>query len=509
MKTVTGIPVMLFLTFFSFFASFAPLGQVVSDTAYSVETAKSLYYRHTFAIEKTWELRFAEQGRGGQYFSKFGLGYALSFLPQIAVSHLLSRVVHFDKEYVEKTVVSFTNTFYAAGTAAAMFVLMSVLGYHKRRAFLTVSIIAAASILLPYSKIIQSETLTAFILVLFLIAVAYDRGITVKPGCVLGIMCAALYFIKPTNLVIGLVVVLYVLVRFVQKRATVAGLTAFCCTAILPGFVILYFNWYRFGSLIEFGYGQQQFQFTTPLVNGLAGFLFAPSKSVFIFSPLLIFCLWSFKRFYKRQPRIAICIFAVSALYLAFFARWFDWKGGWAWGPRLIVPAMITAHIVLIEFLDRDKMNRKTLVFFALVAALSTGVQFLGSMVSYQQIHYFHSDPFSLKNSQIEVAARLFIHKAQGKKEQYPREMFQLDRDSVPYERDGKIFGGKVLSFDDKETFQGFATMWSGLSRNFGWRVCAYVPVLLVLISVVCGWRVYRKLPALEGAPETRFPPAS
>jgi hypothetical protein len=496
LKTSSSILIALFFSFFFFFSTFAPLGQVVSDTAYSVETAKSLFYRHTFSIEKTWELRFATLGRDGRYFSKFGLGYALSFLPHIAMSSLLSNFFHIDKKYIEQAIISFTNTFYAACIAVALFVLFSALGYRKRQSLITVALISAASILLPYSKIIQSETMTTFFIILFLIMVAYDQQLMPKSGFTLGMICSVLYFIKPANLVVGLVIVIYVIVRFWGKRATVSGLTAFFSAAILPGIVLLYFNWYRFGSIVAFGYGDQQYLFSTPIVHGLAGFLNSPSKSIFLFSPLALFCLLGFNRFFSKHRSVAFCIAAIGILFLFLYARWFDWKGGWSWGPRLIVPGIIILHIVLIEFVDRKKFKKIFLIPFVAIILFSVSIQFLGSMVSYQQVHYFYSfmDPFSVKNSQIEVAARLFLHKAQGKPEQYPCEMFHLQCDSLPYERDGKLFGGRVLSFEDKESFQGFATFWSGLSHNFGWRLCGYVPLLLFLISFLSGWSVYRKL---------------
>jgi hypothetical protein len=490
---------LLFLAFFLFFSTVAPLGQVVSDTAYSVATAKSLLFRHTFAIEKTWELRYAVPGRGGRYFSKYGLGYALSFLPQIAVSGLLSKVIPFHARYWEQAVVSFTNTFYGAGICLAMFMCMSILGYRKRRAFIAVMCIAAASILLPYSKIIQSETLTAFILMVFLIIVAYDRRISVGTGCILGILCAYLYFIKPINVMFGLVIGLYAAVRLLQKRAALSGIIAFCVTGAMPVVVLFYYNWYRFGSILKFGYEEQQFQFTTPLLSGLAGFFFAPSKSIFIFSPLVIFCIWSFRRFYSKQRRMALCIAGICAVSILIFARWCDWKGGWAWGPRLIVPAILVFHIVMIEFLDRKKLG-KTLIPFAAVACISFGIQILGSMVSYQQVHLFQADPFSLKNSQIEVAARLFLHKARGKPERYPCEMFHLDCGAIPYKGEGRLVDGSEISFEEKETFRGFATMWSGLRQNFGWRFCELIPLVLLILSGGCGWRVYRMLP--EEKPE-------
>jgi hypothetical protein len=498
MKDSWKILGLLFLSSFLFFSTVTPLGQVVSDTACSVETAKSLFYRHSFAIEKNRELRFAVPGKDGRFYSKYGLGYAISFLPQVAMASLLGNVFPFNKNHIEQAVISFTNTFYAACITVALFSLLSILGYRRRRALLVVSIIASSSILLPYSKIIQPETMATLLFILFLIIVAFDHPLTFFSGCVLGGIFAALYFIKPVNILFGSIIGLYVVIRLFQKRATLSAMYGFCIVSALPLSAFFYFNWYRFGSLVQFGYGDQQFQFSTPFIYGLLGFFISPSKSMVVFSPLVIFCMWGFKRFYRAQRRIALCIAGIGILYLLVYSKWFDWKGGWTWGPRLIVPAIILLHIALIELIDRKEIQRWVLLLFMSVLGLSLCIQFLGSMISHQQIHYFHSDPFSLKNSQIEVAYKLFVHKIRNKKEQYPCEMFHLNCDSVAYERDGKLFGGKVLSFDDKETFQGFATLWSGLSHNFGWRSCGYVPLLLLFLSVCCGWRIYWMLPHEE-----------
>jgi hypothetical protein len=119
-------------------------------------------------------------------------------------------------------------------------------------------------------------------------------------------------------------------------------------------------------------------------------------------------------------------------------------------------------------------------------------------MVSYQQIHYFYSDPFSIKNSQVEVAARLFIHKALGKEELYTCREMNFNCQEMPHERDGRLFGGSVYDFRDRGTFLGFATLWSGLRHNFGWNYVEFIPLLLLLVCAAFARKSWKSTGALK-----------
>ena len=228
------IIVYLFFASFAFFSIFAPLGQVVSDTAYSVETAKSLVYRKSLSIDKNWVLRFAKPGQNGKYYSKYGLGYALSFVPQICAAAALSKVVPINRDYLERFILSFTNTFYASCIVVLLFLLFARLGYSKKSSFAAVGAICASSILLPYSKIIQSETLTTVLLVLFLLLAAENKKIGPIKGAFFGAIVSGLYGIKISNVIFGLVIAGHVAFQIRKSGATRGGIAAFLALAAAP-----------------------------------------------------------------------------------------------------------------------------------------------------------------------------------------------------------------------------------------------------------------------------------
>jgi hypothetical protein len=488
--------VFLFFAAFAFFSMFTPLGQVVSDTAYSVETAKSIVFRKSLSINKNWVLRFAKPGRNNKFYSKYGIGYALSFVPQICITAVLSRIFPVNKEYIERSIVSFTNTFYASCIAVLFFILFVRLGYARKLSLVTVFIICSSSILLPYSKIIQSETLATLLLLLFLIIVADNKKIGTLTGTMLGCILAGLYLIKISNIIFAVVIGLYMAFQLKKGNCERSASVLFFLISLLPLAGVFYLNWYRFGSFFNFGYGEEQKQFSTPLITGLYGLLFSPSKSLIIFSPLIVAGLLGLRAFAEKHRVMAITIIALAIVDVTFYATWHDWPGGWAWGPRLIVPAIIIIHVFCIEFIKRIKNHVWAKSVFAALFVVAIGIQFLGSMISYQQIHYFYSDPFSIHNSQIEVAAKLFMHKARGREEIYTCEEFNFNCQEKPYKRDGRMFGGSTYDFRDRGTFLGFATLWSGMHYNFGWKYIEYFPLILLLCSSAFFWKAWKTIPA-------------
>lgn len=76
--------------------------------------------------------------------------------------------------------------------------------------------------------------------------------------------------------------------------------------------------------------------------SGIVTLLVAPDKGLFYFSPILIFALWgiyyAFKYEYKLEHAILVA-FMVTNLFI--YASFGDPHGGWAFGPRYLIPAMV------------------------------------------------------------------------------------------------------------------------------------------------------------------------
>jgi hypothetical protein len=106
------------------------------------------------------------------------------------------------------------------------------------------------------------------------------------------------------------------------------------------------------------------FPWTTPLRVGILGPLISPEKSIFLFDPLLILTLLLAAFLWRRLAReIKVYVstgIILVALYILFYARFFDWSGDFAWGDRYVSTAVeLVALISVPLFLrHRAEMNR-------------------------------------------------------------------------------------------------------------------------------------------------------
>jgi hypothetical protein len=480
----------LFTTSFCFFAIFTPMGNLPSDTEYSIATADAIVTHHTLTLTPEPRLHDLKTGLNGDHYSKYGVGYALLFTPEIVAADLLGKIAPKYKLYIGQAIQSFTNTLFASLIIVTFFLIFTTLRYSIKLSLIAVAMIAAASLLLPYSKIIHAEIPTTFLLLLFFLIAAKQQPIDLLIGAALGCIASALVFIKAGNAIYSIVIVCYALWNFgVKKRGNVSGVAALTCIGVLSLGLLLVLNFARFGSPFNSGYGGEQYLFNTPLFTGLTGLFFSPSKSLILFSPLVILCLMALPSFYKKNPVIAVSLCGMVIANLLFYAKWHDWHGGWCWGPRLIVPAILILHIVLPEFLSLPGSGMILNVrrsFAALLITFGIIINLLGALVWYQQICHFQRDNSSIEYSHPVIAAKLFLNKAIDRPEVYACRDFGIDCSGNTYAQTYKVtVRNDSIDFKDFEKFQGFATMWDGVRRNFHVRFLWIAPVFLLTISAL------------------------
>ena len=112
---------------------------------------------------------------------------------------------------------------------------------------------------------------------------------------------------------------------------------AFC---LLISFSLLgWYNAARFGSFLNTGYHFDSGEgFTTPILQGLWGLLGSPYRGVFWHTPLFLASLFALVPFTRRHRAEGITIIALSVALIGMYSAWWMWWGGFAWGPRFLVP---------------------------------------------------------------------------------------------------------------------------------------------------------------------------
>ena len=113
------------------------------------------------------------------------------------------------------------------------------------------------------------------------------------------------------------------------------------------------YDWMRFGDIWETGYGLHgdTAAFSLNVLPGLAGLLFSPGKSVFLFSPALLAAVAALPGFWRAHRALVIAVLGLALVNLLLYASYRDWSGDWAWGPRYMVtitPILMLPAVSLI-----------------------------------------------------------------------------------------------------------------------------------------------------------------
>jgi hypothetical protein len=245
-------------------------------------------------------------------------------------------------------------TMLASATAAALAVVgfhcaSIALGTHVRTAVLLSVLLGGATVLWPYGTSLFSE---AFVAACFIWAAAFliDARKAVRPAPRIA-MAAALIVVAGLTKFASLVVAPAFVVAILAERS-IASARRRQIAAIVAGAILvaaaLHFGWnlYRFGLPFEFGYDWTKRILVMPprlfaideMPRGVAVMLLAPGKSLFVWAPMLVMSLVNAGATWRRDRALAIGLLTAIALGLLGYGGHLYPEGGFAHGPRHLVP---------------------------------------------------------------------------------------------------------------------------------------------------------------------------
>ena len=121
--------------------------------------------------------------------------------------------------------------------------------------------------------------------------------------------------------------------------------------AALAGLLALY-NLARFGTPLSTGYHFESGEgFNANWLLGLWGLLFSPYRGLFWYTPLAILSVLAWPGFIRRHRAEGWLTAVVALAMVALFGKWWMWWGGFAWGPRFLVPLAPFLVLVLAPWL--------------------------------------------------------------------------------------------------------------------------------------------------------------
>jgi len=170
--------------------------------------------------------------------------------------------------------------------------------------------------------------------------------------------------------------------RVIARRGLLVGLPV--VAAIL---VTLYYNYARFGNPLDTGYLRDETVAIGSVWTGLAGLLFSPGRSVFVYSPLALGGLVALVALGRRDPRTTLLFFGQFLVLLFFYSTLAHWDAERSYGPRYLLPVIPFVVLPLAEWfvVSSTGIKRRLLTGLVFVSVL---IQVPGILVDFSKVGF-------------------------------------------------------------------------------------------------------------------------
>ncbi len=338
-------------------------------------------------------------GVGGDLYSRKGYGMVLLAMPLVWLAKQWGAVglVH---------AALLLNPLVTAWTGALLFRTGRRLGWSRPTSIATALLFGLATMAWPYTQGYFSDPICGW----GLLAAAYALLAYAQSGRKLylfgaGIAWGIAFLTRSINLItlpIYLVALFWVLDAVAASGSTTMAerlraafwhnwrpVVSFFIPIVAAGLVALWWNWARYGSILDTGYVATE-SFSGDLLAGLYGLTIGPARGFIWYNPVLLLAVPGAPIFWRRHRRIFVFSLLLTALYVVVYAKWYMWHGGYSWGPRFLVPIVPFVSLVAGAGWDYLVTQRRWawpgLLLAALLTAWSVAIQWLGLAVPFSLV---------------------------------------------------------------------------------------------------------------------------
>ena len=440
----------------------------VSDTSFSIRTAKAIVENGSLNIQASdTEKGYFYETANGKRYSKYGTGLAFLFVPYVVISKFLSLFINIPEDLILGFFLSFYNVLFGAGTCVVIFFITRHLDVPKVVSVSISLILAFATMCWRYSVWDFSEATQMFFLTFAVYSIIKN---TYKSIFFSSLALFCLCMIKIINIIFIPIFSFYIL--FNKSRDNKVDFKKIALFSIFPLFfsiLILYLNFIRFGNPLETGYGREasRFYLTGPIHIG--SLLFSMNKGIFIYNPILFFAIFGYIKFFKIYRKETILFLWVILINLLIFATWHSWEGGWSWGPRFLVPTLPFWLMPLCFLFSKKKLFAIVLIFFIIPSFLIQTASVIIKTKEYHYIRYNLVDENIKRKMPPDILGSLVLlkHKMLRKNNLYNLQEFNVN-------------SNQQIDTNKFKSFRGFNLWYCHLARIYNRPAIKYIPLLFL-----------------------------
>lgn len=446
----------------------------ISDTYFSLQTAKSIVANHTLSADGCQAGYCFQSQKDGKFYSRYGLGLAFIFAPYVILGKSIAPLINIPQDLVINFLISFYNIFFGAGACVVMFYLVKFFGNSDRDSVITALLLGLGTFCWRYSAWDFSEAAQMFFLLFTIYCVLKN---SLKGSSLGGLSFACLLLLKSLYIIYLPIFVVYILIKNRREPKTSLRQTGVFLFTALSGFaLILFLNYLRFGEILEFGYGLEARNFYLSGIKEHSARLFYwLDKGILIYNPIFILGIVGYYKFFRLFRKEMLFFLSVIALNFILTSSWYGWHGGWAWGPRYLVPTAPLWLLPCFVFFHKKGIIKKALIALIFISVLIQGLSILQGNLEYLSICNANEKEGLRKGMPAQIIGSMIMlrHRICAQENIYKLSEFGIDSAT------------KVDTSDFKYS-RGFDLWYLNAAEYFNQPALNYLPILFLPLIGLC-----------------------
>ena len=378
-----ALPLAVFFTLTGVFMTCGSRERPWGDASIMYQVGERIVSKGKLDVAKEWP-PMSHRGRGGKIYSQYAIGPSLAAAPGIALRNVIDEVSPQSKPLTLVITSHLPQAMLGALACVLFFGLCRRVGAGAVSASLaTLALAVATSMFIyarsPFSEILQAACFTGF----FAEVIRAPREPTRRRALWLGAWAGLLLNAKVVFVLSIAGGGVYIAVALWSRKADLVRVIKWGTVTAIPLLVLAFaYNYLRWGSPFDTGYGETLDLLKEKTSMGLYGLLLSPGKSVFLYSPPLILGVLALPAMYRRHGHIVWAMALTVLPPLVFYGMFLSWAGDYAWGPRYLtylLPVALLPAVLWLDDLTRESRRwlARALVAFVVVAGVC--VQILGA----------------------------------------------------------------------------------------------------------------------------------
>lgn len=381
--------IIFFVLFFIFFFT-------MSGNIESIDGVTHYFLSKKISLEKKIYFEPSEQKalgmplllnkKNNKYYPVYNPGYALLASPIIVFDVLLRNITHtplprwpIESDFIIVFLANIFNAIVIALVAVQIYRISKLyISSKKILSYLPYIVIVEV---LSTNLIIQAHAHFAHpLFLLFLLSSFIHLDLWIKNARGVDLVLFSLFFALLAlvyNATFVFVIPPFILYSYLNRRLNIKNLIVLGI-AFLPSILLqMGWNMLRFGGPFATGYLEQSFPIyifsLSQFAQNLYGMTFGPNKGIFIYNPILILVpvatFFILKNRHKdiRKPFVFFFLF-LSLIFLVNYSLVSFWHGDVSFGPRYLLPIVVTGLILINSYLSEIKIPFQKIILIFLLA---------------------------------------------------------------------------------------------------------------------------------------------